>query len=72
MINIQFLKESKITKGDEITLTMPIGNFKKDDQLTVIDIKPNGDDIEVHLQNNKGIKDILYMDKTENLEDLNF
>lgn len=72
MVNIQFLKESKITKGDEITLTMPIGNFKKDDQLTVIDIKPNGDDIEVHLQNNKGIKDILYMDKTENLEDLNF
>lgn len=72
MINIQFLKESKITKGDEITLTMPIGNFKKGDQLTVIDVKPNGDDIEVHLQNSKGIKDVLYMDKTENLDDLNF
>lgn len=68
---IELLNEVKITKGESLTISANIGNFKKGDEVTVTDIRPNGDDIELHLRNSKGVKDVLYMDKTDSLEDLN-
>lgn len=68
---IELLNEIKITKGESLTISANIGNFKKGDEVTVTDIVPNGDDIELHLRNSKGVKDVLYMDKTDSLDDLN-
>lgn len=67
---IQLLNELKITKGETLTISANIGNFKKGDKVTVTQVNPNGDDVEIHLRNKKGIKDVFYMDESDNFDDL--
>jgi hypothetical protein len=67
---IQFLNEAKIKQGETFKLAGNIGTFKKGEQVTVYNIKHTQDDVEIHLKNSKGVKDVLYMDKSDNFDDL--
>jgi len=66
---IQFLNEAKIKQGETFKLAGNIGTFKKGEKLTIYDIKYTNKDVEIHLKNNKGVKDVLYMDKSDNFDD---
>ncbi len=69
---IQLLNEAKIAKGDTFKLGEAIGTFKKGESVTIYNIKQTNDDIEIHLKNKSGVKDVLYMDKSDNFDDLSF
>ena len=64
---IQTLNEIKLSKGETFKLISNIGNFKKGDKVTIDDIKTTKTDIELHMSNSKGVKDIFYMDTNETI-----
>jgi hypothetical protein len=64
------IKAISIKAGEKFTLSGDIGNFKKGDEVTVDSIEPNGDDIQLHLSNDQGIKDTFYLDKDDDFEEL--
>jgi len=64
------VKASSIRKGDTYTLSGNIGKFKKGDKVTINDIKPHGNDIELFISNSKGIEDTFYLDKNDEFEGL--
>jgi hypothetical protein len=64
------VKVSAVKKGDTFTLGADLGKFKKGDKVEIIDKKPEGDDIKLTLYNGK-IKDIFYLDKNDDIEELN-
>lgn len=64
------VKGSSIKKGDTYTLSGNIGKFSKGDKITINDIKPQGDDIELFVSNEEGIKDTFYLDKNDDFEEL--
>lgn len=67
---IQFLNEAKITQGESFKLAGNIGTFKKGEKVTIYNIRHTKEDVEIHLKNGKGVKDVFYMDKSDNFEDL--
>jgi len=62
---IELLNEIKLSKGETFKLSSSLGNFKKGDEVTIDDIQTTKHDIELHLTNSKGVKDVFYMDKNE-------
>lgn len=64
------VKGSSIRKGDTYTLSSKIGNFNKGDEVTINHVGRKGDEIELHISNSKGVKDIFYLDKNEEFEEL--
>ena len=64
------IKATAIRTGNTFTLSGDIGKFKKGEKVTVTKVRPNGDDIELHLSNKSGITDILYLDKNDDFIEL--
>lgn len=67
---ISEVKAMSIKKGNIFTLSGDIGKFKIGEKVTVDDVKPTGNDIEVHLSNEEGITDTFYLDSNDNFEEL--
>lgn len=63
-------KVSTISKGDKFTLSSDLGKFKKGDEVEILDKKPDGDDIKLTLFNGK-VKDVFYLDKNDDIDELN-
>lgn len=69
----QYLKEVSavsIKEGNTYILSDDIGKFKKGEKVEVIYVGPWGNDIELILTNNKGIKDNFYLDRNDDFEAL--
>jgi hypothetical protein len=69
----QYLNEVKatsLTVGETFTLSGDIGNFKEGEKVSVDDILPFGNDVELHLSNSKGVKDTFYLDINDDFEQL--
>lgn len=64
------VKAISIKVGNIFTLSGDIGKFHKGEKVTVDNIKPSGNDIELSLSNETGVKDVFYMDKNDNFEEL--
>lgn len=67
-----FLNEVKaiqISVNDEYTLAGDIGKFKKGEVVTVVSLKPYGNDLELTLSNGK-TKDTFYLDRNDDFEAL--
>jgi hypothetical protein len=64
---INEVKAISIKQGNTFTLSDAIGKFKKGEQVTVDKIRSYGNDIELHLSNDKGVTDTFYLDKNEEL-----
>lgn len=69
----QYLNEVKATQigvGNKFTLAGNLGIFSKGEQVEVIKITPFGNDIEIKLSNKNGDKDVFYLDKNDDFEEL--
>lgn len=64
------IKAIRIKIGDVYTLSSDLGNFKAGDKITVSNKKPFGDDWQITMINDKGIKDIFTIDKDDEFESL--
>jgi hypothetical protein len=64
------VKATSIKQGNTFTLSADIGKFVKGDKVTVDEVKASGDDIELHLSNEAGDKDVFYLDKNDEIEGL--
>jgi hypothetical protein len=64
------IKAISIKVSDVFTLSGEIGNFKKGDKVTVDQIRPIGNDIKLHLSNDKGVTDTFYIDRDDDFEEL--
>jgi len=62
---INELKAMHLRVGDVFTMNASLGNFKQGEEVTVKSIKPSGEDIVVTLSNSKGVKDVFYFDKND-------
>jgi len=69
----QYLDEVKATSiemGKVFTLSGDIGKFKAGEKVIVDEIRPFGNDIELHLSNESGVTDTFYLDRNDNFEEL--
>ena len=64
------IKALSIRTGDTFTLVGDIGYFKKGDEVTVDQVRPVGEDVELHLSNQNGLTDTFYLDKNDEFEEL--
>lgn len=64
------VKVLSINPGQTFTLSCDLGNLKKGDKVKVNDVKPYGDDVEIHLSNDSGETDTFYLDKNDDFEEL--
>jgi hypothetical protein len=67
---INEVKAISISVGDTFTLSGDIGKFKEKEQVTVDKVRPFGNDIELHLSNEKGDTDTFYLDRDDDFEAL--
>ena len=67
---INEVKAISIKIGNTFTLSGEIGKFKKGEVVTVDDVRSSGNDIELHLSNNKGVTDTFYLDRNDEFEAL--
>lgn len=69
----QYLDEVKATSikmGKVFTLSDDIGKFKAGEKVIVDEIRPFGNDIEIHLSNESGVTDTFYLDRNDDFEEL--
>jgi hypothetical protein len=69
----QYLNEVKatsLTVGETFTVSGDIGKFKEGEKVSVDDIRPFGNDVELHLSNSEGVKDTFYLDINDDFEQL--
>jgi len=59
------LKAMSIRIGDVFTLNDSLGDFERGEEVTVRNVKFSGEDKVVTLVNAKGVKDIFYFDKND-------
>ncbi len=67
-----FLNEVKaiqISINDDFILNGDIGKFKKGTKVTVVSLKPQGNDLELTLSDGK-IKDTFYLERNDDFEEL--
>lgn len=64
------VKATSIKQGNTFTLSADIGKFVKGDKVTVDEVIPSGNDIELHLSNEAGDTDIFYLDINDDFEEL--
>jgi len=67
---INEVKAISIRKGETFKISSDIGKFKAGEQVTVDDIRPYGNDIELHLSNDEGTTDTFYLDKNDDFGEL--
>jgi hypothetical protein len=68
---INEVKAISLKIGQTFTLSGEIGNFKKGETVTVDDVRPFGNDVELHLSNDNGVTDTFYLDRNDDFEELN-
>jgi hypothetical protein len=69
----QYLNEVKatsLTVGETFIVSGDIGKFKEGEKVSVDDIRPFGNDVELHLSNSEGVKDTFYLDRNDDFEQL--
>jgi hypothetical protein len=69
----QYLNEVAATQikiGSQFTLSSDLGKFLKGENITVLDIRPSGNDIVIEFMNEQGDKDRFYLDKNDDFEGL--
>jgi hypothetical protein len=64
------IKATVIRTGDTFTLTGDIGQFKAGETVNIDQVRPTGEDIEIHLSNDNGLTDVFYLDKNDDFEEL--
>jgi hypothetical protein len=64
------IKATVIRTGDTFTLIGDIGQFKAGETVTIDQVRPTGEDIEIHLSNDNGLSDVFYLDKNDDFEEL--
>jgi len=67
---IEEIKITSISVGDTFTLSDDLGKFKKGEEVEVIAKMLYGDDIKLIISNGK-FKDTFYIDKNDDIEELN-
>lgn len=64
---INEVKAIQIKKGNTFVLSDDLGNFKKGEEITVINVEKSAEDFIVTMKNDKGIKDTFYLDKDDDI-----
>ena len=64
---INELKAMYLNAGDVFTMSADLGKFTKDEQVTVKNIEPSGEDVVVTLINDEGTTDTFYFDKDDEI-----
>lgn len=59
------VKNTSLNTKQTFILSESLGNFNKGDKVEIKEMKVTGDEIELHLSNNKGISDTFYLDKND-------
>lgn len=59
------VKAISVKVGDTFKMSDELGEFKRGEEVTVIDVEPSGEDIVVTLRNESGKTDTFYFDKSD-------
>lgn len=69
--DLEETKTSQLRVGDEFTLSADLGKLKQGSKVKVTSKKIDGDDIRIELTDEVGTTDDFYMDKNDDIDELN-